>query len=273
MNYFENLEDILLTSSPKEKFEKFESFYENFLANKVNYDLSFEPKPQNEPSYKSFMKIVLPRNVKIRKYFDTNEGKGSLLHTIAHIEYSAIDLALDAALRFKNMPSDYYKDWLEVASDEIRHFLMIEKIMEKIGYKYGDFEVHTNLFEAMKKTTHLVDRMAIVPRYLEANGLDQNPKIMKKLESNPDPINSEILKALNIILEEEVDHVYKGDRWFRYACEKENLNVENKYLELLEKYYPGSTQGKKTDMNFEARKKAGFSCEELKRLSNKQECF
>ncbi|WP_419764716.1 MAG: ferritin-like domain-containing protein [Arcobacter sp.] len=273
MNYFENLEDILLTSTPKNKFEKFEKFYEKFLANKLTYDFSFEPKALNEPSYKSFMKIVLPKDVKIRKYFDTKEGKASLLHTIAHIEYSAIDLALDAALRFKNMPNDYYKDWLEVASDEIRHFLMIEQIMKKIGYKYGDFEVHTNLFEAMKRTTTLVDRMAIVPRYLEANGLDQNPKIMKKLESNPDTINSEILKALNIILQEEVDHVYKGDRWFRYACEKENLNVESTYLELLEKYYPGSTQSKKPDMNFEARKKAGFSCDELKRLSNKEECF
>ncbi len=272
MNYFENLEDILLTSNPKEKFEKFEKFYEDFLADNLDFDLNYQPKPLHEPSYKNFMNIVLPKNVKIRKYFDTKEGKGSLLHTIAHIEYSAIDLALDAALRFKDLPNDYYKDWLEVASDEIRHFLMIEKIMNKVGYKYGDFEVHTNLFEAMKKTNSLVERMAIVPRYLEANGLDQNPKIMKKLQSNPDAINKEILEALNIILEEEVDHVYKGDIWFRFACEKENLDVEKTYLELLEKYYPGSTQGAKPDMNFEARKKAGFSCDELKRLSNKETC-
>jgi uncharacterized ferritin-like protein (DUF455 family) len=150
---------------------------------------------------------------------------------------------------------------------------MIEKIMEKVGYKYGDFEVHTNLFEAMKKTTTLVERMAIVPRYLEANGLDQNPKIMKKLESNPDAINFEILNALNVILDEEISHVSKGDKWFKYACEKKSLNVEKTYLDLLEKYYPGSTNGKKSDMNFEARKKAGFSCEELKRLANKKECL
>ncbi|WP_428023958.1 ferritin-like domain-containing protein [Arcobacter sp.] len=273
MNYFESLEEILLTSNPKEKFKKFEFFYEKFLNKSFNFDLDYEPKPLDEPSYINLMKIVLPKEVRTRKYFDTNEGKGSLLHTIAHIEYSAIDLALDAAFRFKNLPDDYYKDWLEVASDEIRHFLMIEEIMKKVGYKYGDFEVHTNLFEAMKKTNTLVERMAIVPRYLEANGLDQNPKIMKKLDSNPDEINKEILKVLNIILEEEIDHVFKGDKWFKFACEKENLDVENTYLELIEKYYPGSTEGKKPDMNFEARKKAGFSCNELKRLANKKNCF
>lgn len=273
MNYFEDLEDILLTINPKEKFDKFYKFYEQFSKEDFSMDMTYNVKVLDKPSYESFMNIVLPKNVKIRKYFDTKEGKGSLLHTIAHIEYSAIDLALDAALRFKDLPKEYYKDWLEVASDEIRHFIMIEEIMLKVGYKYGDFEVHTNLFEAMKKTNTLVERMAIVPRYLEANGLDQNPKIMKKLESNPDRINKEILNALNIILEEEVDHVYKGDKWFRFACEKENLNVESTYLKLLEEFYPGSTQGKKTDMNFEARKKAGFSCEELKRLANKQECI
>lgn len=273
MDYFKELEEILLTIKPKDKFTKFERFYKDFLKNDFNFNTNYEVKALDKPSYNSFMKVVLPKEVKVRKYFDTDEGKGSLLHTIAHIEYSAIDLALDAALRFKDLPKDYYKDWLEVASDEIRHFLMIEKIMEKVGYKYGDFNVHTNLFEAMKKTNTLVERMAIVPRYLEANGLDQNPKIMKKLESNPDEINSEILKALNTILEEEVTHVYKGDKWFKYACNKENLDMEDTYVNLLEKYYPGSTLGKKYDMNFEARKRAGFSCKELKRLSNKGDCI
>lgn len=173
MDYFKNLEEVLFTENPKEKFERFDIFYKAFLEGKYNFDSNYEIKPLLEPSYKNFMKIVKPDKVKTRRYFDTDEGKATLLHTIAHIEYSAIDLAIDAALRFKNMPKEYYIDWLEVASDEIRHFLMIEKIMNEIDYKYGDFEVHTNLFEAMKKTNALLDRMAIVPRYLEANGLDQ----------------------------------------------------------------------------------------------------
>lgn len=272
MHYFRNLEKILLSENIEEKFSLFEEFYQNFLDNKLNFEDYYDAPKLIEPSYKSFMKIVHPQKVKIRKYFDTNEGKASLLHTIAHIEYSAVDLALDAALRYQNLPIDYYKDWLEVANDEIRHFKMLEKLLNEIGYKYGDFEVHTNLFEAMKKATNFVDRMGIVPRYLEANGLDQNPKIMKKLESNPDTFNQKILDALNVILEEEIFHVSKGDRWFKYACKLENLNPETTYINLLKEYYPASLEGIKSDMNFSARKLAGFSCNELKILSNRHEC-
>lgn len=271
MNYFKSLEDILFSNFPKDKFSKFEIFYEKYKNSEIVFEDSYCFKTLDKPSYSSFLNIVLPKDVKVRKRFDTDEGKASLLHTIAHIEYSAVDLAIDAALRFKDMPKDYYADWLEVASDEIRHFKMIEKVLNKLGYKYGDFDVHTNLFEAMKNTSTLVERMAIVPRYLEANGLDQNPKIMVKLQSSPDETNKEILKLLQVILEEEVDHVYKGDKWFKYACEKENINPEKTYLELLEKFYPGSTS-KKLDLNFEARKKAGFTCDELKRLANKTDC-
>lgn len=271
MVYFKTLESILLSNNPKEKFELFEAFYTAYKSNNTTMETNYQPIELIEPSYKDFMTIVLPKKVKNRKYFKTIEGKAILLHTIAHIEYSAIDLAIDASLRFKDLPKAYYDDWLEVAEDEIRHFKMIENLLNEIGYNYGDFEVHNSLFEAMKNTQTLLERMAIVPRYLEANGLDQNPKIMEKLNSNTDELNLKIVEALNIILEEEIDHVTKGDRWFKYACEQENCDVEATYLELIEKYYPGTTT-RKQEMNFEARKLAGFSCDELKRLSNKEDC-
>jgi uncharacterized ferritin-like protein (DUF455 family) len=269
--YFKTLEAILFEENPQNKFDLFGCFYTQFLNNEFVFEEDYLPKVLEKPSYESFLKIVLPKEVKQRKYFDTIEGKAKLLHTICHIEYCAVDLALDAAYRFRNLPKKYYCDWLEVAEDEIRHFKMCEAILNQLGYTYGDFEVHTNLFEAMKKTTTLLSRMAIVPRYLEANGLDQNPKIMEKLKSNPDEINFAILDALHIILEEEVTHVQKGDYWFKYACKEENLEYQSTYLELLEQFYPGSTQ-KKIELNFEARKKAGFSCDELKRLSNRTQC-
>ena len=271
MHYFNTLEAILLAQKPQEKFEQFTSFYKAFKNSEIEFEKDYTPVVLQSPSYEHFLTIVSPSQIKKRKYFDTIEGKAILLHTVAHIEYSAIDLALDAALRFQGLPKVYYADWLEVAEDEIRHFKMIEKLLNELGYKYGDFEVHSNLFEAMQKTPNLLERMAIVPRYLEANGLDQNPKIMEKLKSNPDEVNNKVLDILEIILEEEIDHVTKGDRWFRYACEKESVEVETTYRELLEKFYPGSTQ-KKLDLNFEARKKAGFSCDELKVLANKKEC-
>jgi len=265
------LEDVLLANKPEEKIEKFNYFYEKFLNNELVFDDDYEAVELVEPSYVTFLEIVKPTALPKIKNFNTDEGKKYLLHTILHIEYSAIDLALDAALRFKNKPLQYYKDWLEVADDEVRHFIMLNKLLNELGGKYGDFAVHKNLFEAMEATPEFLRRMAAVPRYLEANGLDQNPKIMEKLKSNNDPFNRKILDALNIILEEEVDHVTKGDVWFKYACDEENVEYEPTYLEIIEDVFPGSTK-RKMDLNFEARKKAGFSCDELKFLSKKSDC-
>lgn len=271
MNYFFTLEQVLLTKYPKEKIEKFKHFYENFINNKFTFEDNYIPCKLKEPSYSNFLEIVKPTALPKIKNFNTIEGKKYLLHTILHIEYSAIDLALDAALRYQNLPLQYYSDWLEVANDEVRHFIMLENLLNELGGKYGDFPVHKNLFEAMGNTPEFLRRMAAVPRYLEANGLDQNPKIMEKLKSNNDPFNRKILEALNIILEEEVDHVTKGDTWYKYACDLENLPYDETYLKIIEEVFPGSTK-RKMDLNFEARKKAGFSCELLKTLSKKQDC-
>ncbi len=271
MNYYSSLEKVILESNINEKIEIFREFYKNFKEDKLIFEDEYKPYEMINPSYYNSLNIVLPQNAKQRKYIDTKEGKINLLHTIAHIEYSAIDLALDAALRFKNLPKQYYKDWLKVAEDEVRHFKMIESLLNELDTSYGDLDVHTNLFEAMKKTPDLLSRMAVVPRYLEANGLEQNPKIMEKLKSNTDQFNKKILNTLTIILKEEIDHVKKGDRWFKYECDRLNLEPESTYLEILEKIYPGSTS-RRYELNFEARKEAGFSCEELKFLSKKEDC-
>ena len=271
MDYFLSLEDILHISVPKDKIEKFRLFYNNFLNNNYIMDESYIPYTFNKPSYSSFLEIVKPTALPAIKNFKSIEGKKYLVHTILHIEYSAIDLALDAALRYKNMPKTYYKDWLEVADDEIRHFLMLEELLSELGGTYGDFPVHKNLFEAMEATPDFLRRMAAVPRYLEANGLDQNPKIMEKLNSNRDEFNMKLLDALKIILDEEIDHVRKGDFWFKYECKRLNLEPESTYMQIIEEVFPGSTK-RKMDLNFIARKEAGFSCNELKFLSKKEDC-
>ena len=271
MDYFNTLEEVLLTSEPQNKIEKFKFFYQKFLNNETFFDNSYEPYVFDKPSYATFLEIVKPTELPPIKNFKSIEGKKYLVHTILHIEYSAIDLALDAALRFKNMPIQYYKDWLEVADDEIRHFLMLENLLTELNGVYGDFPVHKNLFEAMEATPEFLRRMAAVPRYLEANGLDQNPKIMEKLNSNRDEFNMKFLEVLNIILKEEVDHVKKGDIWFKYECERLNLEPETTYMKIIEEVFPGSTK-RKMDLNFDARKQAGFSCNELKKLSKKEDC-
>ena len=271
MDYFLTLENILHTSKPKEKIEKFRLFYDNFLNDKYIMNESYIPYNFDKPSYASLLEIVKPTSLPPIKNFKSIEGKKYLVHTILHIEYSAIDLALDAALRFKGLPKKYYEDWLEVADDEIRHFLMLEELLTELNGVYGDFPVHKNLFEAMEQTCDFLRRMAAVPRYLEANGLDQNPKIMEKLNSNRDEFNNKFLKALKIILEEEVTHVKKGDFWFKYECDKLNLDYESTYLKIIEEVFPGCTN-RKMDLNFTARKEAGFSCNELKILSKKEDC-
>jgi uncharacterized ferritin-like protein (DUF455 family) len=215
--------------------------------------------------------VVSPQKVPKRGAFDTKEGLAKLIHAVCHIEYSAIDLALDAAYRFRGLPDIFYDDWVEVANDEVRHFLMLEKILNGLGYKYGDFDVHNALFEAMQRTTTLLERMAIVPRYLEANGLDATPAILKKLKNYQ---NNEMVKksieALNIILYEEIDHVKKGDYWFGWVCKKNKIN-KDVYFKIVSKYYPNALL-KERDINVQARLEAGFCCEELETLSKKKIC-
>ncbi len=227
---------------------------------------SYTPKLFKEPSYANRCKIVNPRDLPSRKDFDSAEGLATLIHAIVHIEYSAIDLALDAVYRYPQMPIEYKIDWLEVALDEIRHYNMLLELLEKLGYKYGDFSVHCGLFDASVHTaSHIRDRMAVVPRYYEASGLDVNPQIIKKLQNRRKiPTIKSLIEALLIIYDEEIVHVQKGDKWFRYLCQKENLEIESEYMRILDKYT--LTNKHRPHINVQARKEAGFSCEELLKL-------
>ena len=271
MYFYKELEKILETSEVSLKIKFFREFYDLYKSDKVKFEVGLKPKIFQEPSYKSICKIVSPQIVPKRKNLTTKDGQIILLHAIAHIEYSAIDLALDASYRFRSLPKKYYDDWLEVADDEIRHFLMIDEILNELGASYGDIEVHDALFEASFRTQTFLERMAVVPRYLEANGLDATPMILTKLTKLPKiKVIEKIISTLKIILDEEVDHVKKGDIWFSYACEKENLSVDI-YFDIINKYYPqGFLRAK--NLNKKARLKAGFSCNELKIMAHKEIC-
>jgi len=271
MNFYKELELILQCKESSKKIEKFSHFYTLFCENKVNFEDDFEPKKFKQPSYVDICSVVPPQVVPKRKNLTTVEGQINLLHAIAHIEYSAIDLALDGAYRFQGLPREYYADWLKVADDEIRHFLMLEKLLHDIAAKYGDVAVHNALFEASQRTQTLIERMAVVPRYLEANGLDATPMILTKLKKLPkSEMITEIIKTLEIILDEEIDHVKKGDIWFSYACEKEG-KLHDIYFEIIAKYYPQGFLRPK-NLNIKARKEAGFSCSELEFMAKKEVC-
>ena len=273
MQFYQELETILQTAKPSEKIEKFQHFYETYKKGQTAFDSDDAPKIFDSPSYASICEVVLPRKVPKRNNLTTKEGQIHLVHAVAHIEYSAVDLALDICYRFRDLPKEFYDDWLEVADDEIRHFLMLEAILNDLGAQYGDVPVHSSLFESSMKTAHsLLHRLAVVPRYLEANGLDATPAILKKLQSLPeDMILNNIKSALSVILEEEVDHVRKGDRWFEYVCDKEGLSKDI-YLDIIPLYYPKAFVNLK-EFNKEARLKAGFSCSEMKKMAGREVCL
>ena len=237
--------------------------------NEVRAEDSFVPVMFDAPSYASRCTIVSPSQLRQRKDFDTNEGLATLVHSIAHIEFSAIDLALDAVYRYPDMSMEYKIDWLEVASDEIRHFLMLSEQLEELGFHHGSFPVHSGLFDAATNTAgNILDRMAIIPRYFEASGLDVSPQVIKKLDNKKKlPAVAKLIEVINVIYEEEIDHVLKGDKWFKHLCEKEGKDI-SVYFEILEKY--DLLDKHRPHVNAKARKLSGFSCSEIKKLGAKE---
>jgi len=271
MEFFNNLEYILQIQKPHEKCEAFKNFYQKYQEGIFDVDHGHQALVFQEPSYTGFCALVSPTVVLKRKKLSTPRGKIVFLHAIAHIEYSAIDLAIDAAYRFKNLPKAYYDDFLSIASDEVRHFEMLEALLKGLDSFYGDLPVHDALFEASMRTLDLTERMAVVPRYLEANGLDVTPMMIEKfIQLEGDDYALKIIDVLNIILDEECDHVHKGDIWFKYACDEKKLSYEC-YFDIIEKHYPGSFPRKKM-LNIHARQVAGFSCDELKKMNAEMMC-
>ncbi len=222
-----------------------------------------EPDRILRPSYSRLCRIVAPKELPRRGDINSDNGMKALMHAVAHIEFSAIDLAVDAAYRFVDTPVDFAKDWLEVAADEVRHFRMLNSLLKRVGSCYGELPVHRGLFDASSNTMHsLLDRMAVVPRYFEASGLDVTPAMMQKVKESRHPISDDLLGTLKTIYHEEIEHVTKGDKWFTYACKRDGKS-KDVYFEILKKY---GLDKKRSNINVTARQKAGFSCKEIKRL-------
>ena len=197
-------------------------------------------------------KLVHPRELP-RRGFGTTKGVPLSSTPIAHIEFNAIDLAWDAAYRFRGMPRAFYADWVGVANDEARHFVMLRERLRELGHDYGDFDAHNGLWEMAEKTAHDgLARMALVPRVLEARGLDVTPGMIVKLRALGDEATAAILE---VILREEVAHVAAGSRWFRWYCERDGVEPRARFRELLREYARGVLHG---PFNMEARSAGGF---------------
>ena len=194
----------------------------------------------------------------------TLEGRAVLIHAIAHIEFNAINLALDAVWRFDAMPADYYRNWVQVAAEEAMHFGLLRDHLRAQGHDYGDFPAHQGLWTMCEKTQHdIVARMALVPRTMEARGLDATPQIQNKLRQVGTPDALAAVEILNTILRDEVGHVAIGNHWYRWLCERQGINPETHYAELVKKY---EAPRLKPPFNNAARRQAGFTEAELQWL-------
>ncbi len=259
-NLFQTVERCLNSQDPQEKVTLTEQLYRDWQANGFDLTNAEPPRPIGPPGRPVRPQLVPPKSLPQRR-LHTPAGRAALIHAVAHIEFNAINLALDAAYRFRGMPVDYYADWLSVASEEARHFAMLEERLGELGYGYGDFNAHDGLWQMAVTTAHSpLARMALVPRVMEARGLDVTPGMITRLRSTGD---QQTISILETILREEVRHVAIGSCWFRYFCHQDGLPVEKTFVDLLKHYFQGQLRG---PFNKPARLEAGFTKQELNRL-------
>lgn len=261
MNLFEAAKACLDAASPGDKpalsMTTAKAFARGELA--IPHDAP-APESIRMPGRPARPALVHPRELP-RRGFGSDEGRAAFIHAVAHIEFNAIDLAWDAVYRFRGMPDAYYADWVSVANDEARHFAMLRARLRDFGRDYGDFDAHNGLWEMAEKTARDgLARMALVPRVLEARGLDVTPGMMVKLRALGDDATAGIL---DIILREEVAHVAAGSRWYRWHCERAGVEPRARFRELLREHACGVLH---KPFNTEARLAAGFDAEELESL-------
>ncbi len=191
----------------------------------------------------------------------TNEGLAAMTHAIAHIEFNAINLALDAVWRFEGMPEAFYRDWLRVADEEAHHFTLLNRALQDMGWGYGDFPAHDGLWSMCIKTQDdITARMALVPRTLEARGLDATPLIQAKLRQVGSPAALHLVEILDLILREEIGHVAIGNHWYGYLCDQQGIEPLAHYRLLARTH---AAPRLRPPLNDAARLAAGFSQVEL----------
>jgi uncharacterized ferritin-like protein (DUF455 family) len=250
----------LLQSDPFEKVAAVNAMAEAVRAGTCVADPAASlqaPAGDRIPGRPAKPELVLPSALG-RRSMNTVEGRAMLIHALAHIEFNAINLALDALWRFPGLPPAYYTDWLKVAEEESLHFSLVAAHLVTLGYAYGDFTAHGSLWEMVARTTDdVLARMALVPRTLEARGLDANPPMRAKIAQAGD---LQAAAILDIILRDEIGHVEIGNRWYRHLCAQRGLEPRATYVALSKQYWAPVLKG---PFNVEARRRAGFTEEEI----------
>lgn len=256
--------ELLVLTDPQKKVEGVQALFNSYHQDQISLeiDIALNANGFELPGRPIKPELVPPLDVPKRS-MATIEGRVTLLHSLAHIEFNAINLALDAIWRFSGMPKKYYEDWLKVAAEEAYHFSLIEEHLKSLGFTYGDFSAHNSLWEMVERTSDsILARMALVPRTMEARGLDAVPAICDRFKQIKD---QRVVEILDIILRDEIGHVLIGNEWFNFLCTQEKISPIETYQNLAKAYRAPTLRG---PFNIEARHQAGFTEEELSLLGN-----
>jgi uncharacterized ferritin-like protein (DUF455 family) len=255
--------ELLCLGNPAAKAHGTRALHEQ-AATLVVDDQTALTEPPSLPGRPDVPRLV-PHAQLQRRSPHTAPGRAALLHAVAHIEFNAINLALDACWRFAGMPETYYRQWLQVAAEEAHHFSLLCGHLETLNCRYGDFDAHDGLWQMVERTKgDITARMALVPRTLEARGLDAAPPMQAKLARVGD---LRAVAILDVILRDEVGHVAIGNHWYRWLCERQGLDPLAHYATLTERY---DAPKPRPPFNMEARARAGFTADELALLEPAQ---
>ncbi len=260
INLYQGARHCLLLSDPDEKIAYSKEVVSAWKAGALEWKEGEEPERIDTPGRPERPPLV-PPNAVPRRGFNSEKQRAALIHALTHIELTAVNLAWDSIYRYRGMPREYYRDWLETAADEANHFLDLRRRLRAMGFDYGDFEAHNGLWQHAVETAHdLMDRMAIVHRVLEARALDVVPRTLERFRHMGD---AETAAVLVKVANDEVGHVSAGTRWFRYRCTQEGLDPDATFFQLVKHYFGKYPKG---PFNTEARNRAGFSANELELL-------
>ncbi|MBA5248534.1 MAG: ferritin-like domain-containing protein [Gammaproteobacteria bacterium] len=260
MNAFELAHNALMSPCIDEKIKRTQQLH----TLNVNQQLDYNPFPvQATPNPGRPAKPKLVRFGAVPQRNKSDIGFISTIHAICHIEFNAINLALDAVYRFQAMPEPYYQDWIQVAVEESQHFTLLNNYLIELGHQYGDFDGHNGLWKMTVDTDYdVLARMALVPRVLEARGLDATPKIQARFKHSN---FAHMVNILDIIFKEEIGHVKIGNKWFHYLCQQRQVEPLHTFDTLVKKHIGSELRG---PFNIEARKLADFSQQELDYLQH-----
>ncbi len=258
---FDAAEQCLSACRIEEKLQLTQQIALAWYQGCLSYTCSNEPQLIGEPGRPEKPLLVSPGEVPKRR-LGTPSGLIALIHAVAHIEFNAINLAWDAVYRFRDLPQQYYSDWIRVAVEESHHFELLRGRLVELDSDYGELPAHNGLWEmAVRTAFDPMVRMALVPRVLEARGLDVTPGIINRLRQIGD---EKTIAILEVIMRDEIGHVAIGSCWFKYICAQRNVDPEQTFIQLIRKYFSGQLNG---PFHHAARRQAGFTETELAEMA------